>query len=227
MPDIAANLLMLRRRIAEYEHRYERTPGSVALLAVSKTHGQDKLRIAIDNGQTMFGESYAQEALKKIAVLNDERINWHFIGPVQSNKTRAIAENFAWVHSVDRMKIARRLDEAVPDTNPPLNICIQVNISGESTKAGIPSHEIQEFAAGISRLKRLQLRGLMAMPALVDDIASQRRAFRSLRESFEQLRQQLPALDTLSMGTTDDLEAAIAEGSTIVRVGTAVFGERE
>lgn len=227
MQDIAKNLLTLRHRIHEFEQRYGRESGSVSLLAVSKTRSPAELQTAIANGQTMFGESYAQEAMAKMAAINDLGVSWHFIGPVQSNKTRVVAEQFTWVHSVDRARIARRLAKAVPQAVPPLNVCIQVNISAEPGKSGIQPHELPELVAEISRYERLRLRGLMAMPAPAADVSSQRKAFAALRDLYDGLHAGFPEMDTLSMGTSADMEAAIAEGSTLVRIGTAVFGPRE
>lgn len=223
---IAQQLAAVRARIAQAELRFGRAPGSVALLAVSKTHPADAIRAAHAVGQLRFGESYAQEALAKMSAITDLPLEWHFIGPIQSNKTSDIACRFAWVHSVERDKIARRLHEQRPATLPPLNVCIQVNISGEASKSGAGTTEVATLAQTIRSLPQLHLRGLMAIPAPQQDFDQQRAGFRVLRELYEQLRATGYELDTLSMGMTDDLEAAIAEGATLVRVGTAIFGER-
>lgn len=226
MPTIAQRLNDVRTKIRQTEARAGRTPGSVRLLAVSKTRPLADLQAAIAAGQTAFGESYVQEAVAKITALAGQGLEWHFIGPIQSNKTAQIAEHFAWVHSVERAKIARRLHEQRPASAAPLNVCIQVNISGESSKAGIDPAGLTDLAAQIACLSRLRLRGLMCIPAPETDPARQRRPFRALRELFEQLCQAGFAMDTLSMGMTDDLEAAILEGATMVRIGTAIFGAR-
>jgi pyridoxal phosphate enzyme (YggS family) len=190
----------------------------------------DALRAAFDAGARCFGENYVAEALAKISVLDDlrDRIEWHLIGPLQANKTRVVAEHFDWVHSVDRLKIAQRLSEQRPAHLPPLQLCLQVNISGEASKSGLPIDEVPEVARAVAVLPRVRLRGLMAIPAPAADVAAQRAPHARLRELLMQLQQQHQglALDTLSMGMTGDLEAAIAEGATIVRVGTAIFGAR-
>ena len=227
MKSIAQNLQCLNKQIVGAEQKYARTPGSVTLLAVSKTHPADKILTAAGCGQRHFGESYLQEALPKIREIDDPGLIWHFIGPIQSNKTRGIAENFSWVHSVDRTKIARRLNEMRPQQLPPLNICIQINVSGEASKSGIDPGQLATMAAEINDLPRLRLRGLMTMPEATSDVTLQRRAFSRLRECQEKLQAAGYQLDTLSMGTTHDMEAAIAEGATIIRIGTAIFGPRE
>ena len=227
--DIDATVTRLcraREHIAELERRYRRPPGSVSLLAVSKAKPVKAVRAALGAGQRYFGESYAQEAQAKIAALPEPAIEWHFIGPLQSNKTAIIAGHFAWVHSVDRAKIAERLSRQRPAGLPPLNVCIQVNISGESAKQGAPPDETVHLARSIVALPGLALRGLMAIPAPCAGLAAQRIPFRQLRELYEEVRGAGIPLDTLSMGMTADLEAAIAEGSTIVRLGTAIFGPR-
>lgn len=226
MNSIAQRLEQVRARITQAEQEAGRPPDSVRLLAVSKTRPVDDLRAALGAGQTCFGENYLQDALPKIAELASEPIEWHYIGPLQSNKTREIADHFAWVHSVDRLKIARRLSEQRPDQLPPLQICLQINTSGEASKSGIVPEEALELARAIAELPRLRLRGLMTIPAPAKDLEQQRRPFRQLRELFEQLNTEGLALDTLSMGMTGDMEAAIAEGSTLVRIGTAIFGAR-
>jgi pyridoxal phosphate enzyme (YggS family) len=213
-------------RIARAEHESGRTPGSVQLLAVSKAFSAGAVRSLAGLGQRRFGESYLQEALDKQAALTDLKLVWHFIGPLQSNKTRGVAEHFAWAHSVDRPKIARRLSDQRPRTLPPLNICLQVNLSGETSKSGVTPQGLVALAEEVSRLPGLRLRGLMAIPAPTSDMGAQREAFRRLRNLFEDLSARGLELDTLSMGMSADLEAAIAEGATIVRIGTALFGPR-
>jgi len=201
--------------------------GDVSLLAVSKTFPAGSIREAWLTGQTRFAESYVQEALGKIAVLADLAIEWHFIGPIQSNKTRSIAENFAWVHSVDRLKTAERLSAQRPAHLPPLQLCLQVNISGEASKSGVSPDEALALGLAIAALPRVTFRGLMAIPAPSEDVSAQRAAFSRLRELCEQMNQQGLQLDTLSMGMSHDFVAAIAEGATMVRVGTAIFGNRD
>jgi pyridoxal phosphate enzyme (YggS family) len=206
-----------------------RNPDTVQLLAVSKAHPAEKIREAHAAGQRLFGENYLQEALDKQGLLADLDIEWHFIGPIQSNKTQPIAQQFAWVHGVDRLKIAERLHAARPENTPPLQVCIQVNVSGEASKSGIPPQEVISLAQAILQLPRLKLRGLMSIPAPTSDIAQQRDQFRRVGQAFEKLRQQLPDaanLDTLSIGMSEDYAAAIAEGATIVRIGSAIFGAR-
>jgi pyridoxal phosphate enzyme (YggS family) len=207
-----------------------RDPAECALLAVSKTCSPEAVLQAAQAGQQAFGENYLQEALSKIQALAVMapalQLEWHFIGPIQSNKTRPIAENFAWVHSVDREKIAQRLSEQRPVGMPPLNICLQVNISGEDSKSGVAPEEAPALAAKIAKLPGLRLRGLMAVPEACDDEQEQRLAFRRLRELGDAIREAGIALDTLSMGMTGDMPAAVAEGSTMVRIGTAIFGKR-
>lgn len=203
-----------------------RAPTEVALLAVSKTRSADEVREAYHQGLTRFGENYLQEALDKMQLLDDLPLEWHFIGPVQSNKTRQIAEAFDWVHSVDRLKIARRLSEQRPADLPDLNICLQVNIDDESSKSGCSPDEALELAREIAALPHLNLRGLMAIPAPSEDEAVQRQAFTKVRALAETLRASGIPIDTLSMGMSGDLTSAIAEGSTLVRIGTALFGPR-
>ena len=199
---------------------------TVGLLAVSKTFGAAAVRELAACGQREFGENYLQEALEKQAQLADLPLVWHFIGPIQSNKTRAIAENFSWVHGIDRLKIAERLSAQRPPDMPPLRACIEVNVSGEASKGGVALAVLPALAEAVAKLPRLQLRGLMAIPAPTPDPAAQCAAFRRVREAYEDLMGRGHALDTLSMGMSGDLEAAILEGATIVRVGTALFGER-
>jgi len=210
-------------RAAQAAHRL---PADIALVAVSKSCPVEGIGQAHAAGQTAFGENYVREAVKKITELAYLPLEWHFIGPIQSNKTRLIAENFQWVHSVEREKVAQRLNAARPDGMPPLNVCIQVNVSGEAAKSGVAPGEEVELAAAIARLPRLRLRGLMAIPEPTSDVATQRRRYALLRELKDGLVARGYALDTLSMGMSDDLEAAIAEGATMVRVGTAIFGPR-
>ncbi|MGQ3821999.1 YggS family pyridoxal phosphate-dependent enzyme [Pseudomonas alliivorans] len=224
MSTIAANISTLEQRIRTASLAAQRDPASVGLLAVSKTKPSSALREAYAAGLRDFGENYLQEALGKQAELADLPLCWHFIGPIQSNKTRAIAENFAWVHSVDRLKIAQRLSEQRPEGLEPLNICIQVNISGEASKSGCTPEDLPALAAAISALPRLKLRGLMAIPEPTEDQAEQAAAFAAVRTLQDHL--DLP-LDTLSMGMSHDLEAAIAQGATWVRIGTALFGARD
>ncbi len=214
---------MLRRIDASAKQAGRKAP---SLLAVSKGQPASAIRRAFAAGQSEFAESYVQEALAKIAETSDLAIVWHFIGPIQSNKTVAIAEHFAWVHSVDRLKIAERLAAARRAALAPLNVCLQVNISGEASKSGAPPDDLAMLATAVAQLPRLKLRGLMAIPAPSDDVSEQRRAFHQVREHYDSLRRDGHDLDTLSMGMSQDLEAAIAEGATIVRVGTAIFGPR-
>jgi pyridoxal phosphate enzyme (YggS family) len=214
----------VRQRLRAAEQAASRPFGSVRLIAVGKTHPAEAIRAVHTLGQRDFGENYLQEALDKQARLNDLDIVWHFIGPIQSNKTRAIAEHFDWVHSVDRLKIAERLSAQRPDGLPPLNVCIQVNVSGEASKSGIDFAELPALAQVIRSLPRLRLRGLMAIPEPTDNPEQQRAAFRSLRLAMNELG--MSELDTLSMGMSDDLEAAVGEGATMVRIGTAIFGPR-
>jgi len=233
MSELSQHLQAVMQRIADAERHYRREPGSVRLLAVSKTFPAAAVAELFDAGQPCFGESYLQEALAKLSALSGrknsagEGIEWHFIAPIQSNKTRAVAENFAWAHGVDRLKTARRLSAQRPAGLEPLNVCIQVNISGEASKAGTSIEVLPELAAAVAELPGLRLRGLMTLPARSEGLEAQRVPFRRLRLAFEDLRAAGLDLDTLSMGMSGDLEAAIAEGATIVRVGTAIFGARE
>ncbi|WP_455221572.1 YggS family pyridoxal phosphate-dependent enzyme [Kaarinaea lacus] len=226
MSRIAQNLANISRRIDTAAKSVGRDPGEVAILAVSKTHSIEKIREAYAAGLTCFGESYVQEAIPKIKALRDLPLEWHFIGPIQSNKTRDIAAHFSWVHSVDRLKIASRLNEQRPTDLKPLNICVQINISMESSKSGIVQQALHEFVAQIKPLQSLKLRGLMAIPQKTTDEHQQRARFATLRRLFDDLNQEGYQLDTLSMGMTDDLEAAVMEGSTLVRIGTGLFGTR-
>jgi pyridoxal phosphate enzyme (YggS family) len=226
LPD---NLADVHERIARAAQAAGRDAQSVMLLAVSKTFPADAVRAAHAAGQRAFGENYVQEALDKIQTLADLRasLEWHFIGPLQSNKTRPVAEHFDWVHSVDRLKIAQRLSEQRPDDLPPLNVCLQVNVSGEASKSGVAIAEAAAIAHQIAALPKLKLRGLMSIPEPAGDLDAQRAPHRELRELFERLRNDGLALDTLSMGMSADLEAAVLEGATIVRIGTAIFGARD
>ncbi|MBT1270095.1 YggS family pyridoxal phosphate-dependent enzyme [Pseudomonas sp. VS38] len=224
MSTIADNTGLVSERIRAAAEAAQRDAGSVHLLAVSKTKPAQAVREAYAAGMRDFGENYLQEALGKQAELTDLPLSWHFIGPIQSNKTRAIAENFAWVHSVDRLKIAQRLSEQRPADLPPLNICIQVNVSGEASKSGCTPADLPALAEAISALPRLKLRGLMAIPEPTDDRAEQDAAFATVRDLQASLDL---GLDTLSMGMSHDLESAIAQGATWVRIGTALFGARD
>ncbi len=226
MTAIASNLQAVNHVIAQALRAAHRRGGEVDLLAVSKAFPATAVREAYQAGQNAFGESYLQEALDKIWALRDLPLQWHFIGPIQSNKTRVIAEYFSWAHSVDRLKIAERLSAQRPPNLPPLNVCIQVNVSGEDSKSGVSPERLAELAQSVARLPRLRLRGLMAIPAPVAGCAAQRLSFARLRELMRGLSEQGLALDTLSMGMSHDIEAAVLEGATIVRVGTAIFGER-
>jgi PLP dependent protein len=227
MTTIARNLQAVRRRIELAANACGRASADIALLAVSKTFPASYIEEAVSAGQTAFGESYAQEAVKKITQLAGLAIEWHFIGPIQSNKTRLIAEHFQWVHGVEREKIAVRLNDARPPHLAQLDVCIQVNVSGEGSKSGIAPGEELALARAIARLPRLRLRGLMAIPEATSDRELQRRRFALLRQLKEGLARDGHAVDTLSMGMSDDFDSAIAEGATIVRVGTAIFGHRE
>ena len=223
---IAQNIQSVRDQIYALEEKYGRPLGSVQLLAVSKTRPIEDINEAFSANQSYFGENYLQEALSKIEAATETSIEWHFIGPTQSNKTRQIAENFQWVHTIDRLKIAQRLSEQRSPELPPLNVCIQVNVSGEDSKSGVAPEETLSLAKQISELPNIKLRGLMAIPASSSDFEQQRKPFKLLRELKDEVQSQGIELDTLSMGMSNDMEAAIAEGSTIVRIGTAIFGAR-
>lgn len=229
---VQGNLKAVIERISRAALAVSRDPSNVHLLAVSKTFGAEVVLAAARAGQQSFGENYVQEAVDKIAraraLAPELPLQWHFIGPIQSNKTRPIAEHFDWVHSVDRLKVAQRLSEQRPAERGDLDVLLQVNVSGEASKSGGAPADVVPLAKAVAALPRLRLRGLMAIPEPTEHSAAQRAAFRALRVALEQVRLALPKapLDTLSMGMSADLEAAIAEGSTLVRVGTAIFGAR-
>lgn len=225
MTALSDNLACIRQQITDAQARFQATQ-TVTLCAVSKAQPAAAIRAAYDAGQTVFGENYLQEALQKQAELEDCAIAWHFIGPIQSNKTQPIARHFDWVHSVDRLKIAQRLSDARPSDLPLLNICLQVNISEEASKSGASGQELLELALNIKQLPHLQLRGLMAIPAPCSDFEQQRDQFRQVRALFDHLNSHGLQLDTLSIGMSGDFAAAIAEGATLVRIGTAIFGAR-
>ena len=226
-PSIADALDRVRDRIARAAAAAHRDSGEVTLVAVSKTKPVERVREALDHGQRDFGENYLQDALAKIGVLTERTPLWHFIGDIQSNKTHDIASNFDWAHAIDRFKIARRLADQRPAGLAPLNLCIQVNIDGEASKSGLAPDAVAELADQIVELDGVRLRGLMTIPAPRDDENSQRKPFAALRELMQRLNASGHRLDTLSMGMSSDLEAAIAEGATHVRVGTDIFGARD
>ncbi|HXU92317.1 MAG TPA: YggS family pyridoxal phosphate-dependent enzyme [Gallionella sp.] len=226
MTTIASNMQAVRAAMHAATLAAGRRADEVELLAVSKTFPCEAIREAWQAGQRRFAESYVQESLHKMEALHDLPIEWHYIGPIQSNKTRHIAEHFAWVHSIDRLKIAERLSSQRPEDLAPLQVCIEVNISGEASKSGVAPDEVATLAQTVSALPNLRLRGLMTVPAPTEDAAEQRAAFARLRGLFDQLNRHGLQLDTLSMGMSHDFPAAIAEGATIVRVGTAIFGAR-
>jgi pyridoxal phosphate enzyme (YggS family) len=224
---IENNIAEVCARIRAAEQKFQRPTGSVSLIAVSKTRPAEAIRQAWQAGARHIGENYLQEALDKQAELSDLPLCWHFIGPIQSNKTRPIAEQFDWVHSVDRLKIAQRLSAQRPDHLPPLNICLQVNINNEASKSGVSLDELEMLAEQIAALPKLSLRGLMAIPKAGDNLEEQRHNFARLQQALKTLQSPHPQLDTLSMGMSGDMEAAIAEGATLVRIGTDIFGARE
>jgi PLP dependent protein len=226
MDNLEKNLQTIRARIDRAARDCGRDPDSILLLAVSKRKPASDIRLAYACGQSDFGENYLQEALQKMHELEDLPICWHFIGSIQSNKTRSIAESFDWVHCIDRLKIATRLSEQRPAGSAPLNACIQINLDDESSKAGIDLDELPALAASMADLPGIRLRGLMTIPAPRTDYAEQCQAFARMADALAALRQQGLDCDTLSMGMTGDMEAAIATGSTLVRIGTAIFGER-
>ncbi|MBY6094005.1 YggS family pyridoxal phosphate-dependent enzyme [Ferrimonas balearica] len=227
MSTITERLIEAQARIDAAAAQAGRVGESITLLAVSKTKPAEMIREAYLAGARDFGENYLQEGVDKIDALQDLDIRWHFIGPLQSNKTRPVAERFDWIHSVDRLKIAQRLSEQRPSDKAPLNVCIQVNISAEQSKSGVSPAQLPELAAAVAALPGLQLRGLMAIPAPESDPERQRQALAQMKQLFDALQAAHPGLDTLSMGMSDDLEAAVAEGSTMVRIGTAIFGTRK
>ena len=225
--NIAENISQIQQKITDCTTKYQNAAKNILLLAVSKTKPASMLKQAYQAGLHDFGESYIQEALKKIDNLSSLDITWHFIGPVQSNKTRDIANHFQWVHSVDRLKIARRLSEQRDPKLGLLNICLQVNISNEPSKSGACLEELPQLARAVSQLPNIKLRGLMAIPAKTKDITQQRATFNKINQAMTELNHHGLNLDTLSIGMSNDMEAAIAEGSTILRIGTAIFGKRD
>lgn len=226
-PDIAKHISSVRSEIAQFEHKYGREPGSVELLAVSKTKPSDLIRAAAAENQIAFGENYAEEGAAKSIELKALNLLWHYIGHIQSNKTKLIASHYDWVQGIDRLKIAKRLDEHRGGCSTPLNICIQLKIDAEESKSGCTTDELDELAGCIAAADNLVLRGLMAIPAPRTDFAEQRAVFSELHSWYQKLKASHPGVDTLSMGMSGDMEAAIAEGATMVRIGTAVFGARE
>jgi pyridoxal phosphate enzyme (YggS family) len=227
MRSVAENLQAVRERIARAAAAAGRDPGTVTLVAVSKTHPAERIAEAHAAGQRLFGESYVQEAAEKIEALRHLRLEWHLVGPLQANKTRVAAARFHWIHTVASERTARRLSAQRPAALEPLDVLVQVNVSGEASKSGVAPSGAAALARAVARLPNLRLRGLMAIPEPSPDAQAQRARFRGLRELFERLRREGLALDTLSMGMSEDMEAAIAEGATMVRIGTAIFGTRE
>ena len=226
MTNIAKNIERLSDRLRRLERQYERSAASVQLLAVSKRHPVQSIIAANKAGIVDFGENYLQEALDKIQHFSSMHLNWHFIGPIQSNKTKAIAENFQWVHSIDRFKIAQRLSDQREPSTAKLNVCVQINLCDETNKSGVELSKAEALCDSVDALPNLKLRGLMAIPAAVPDLESQRRTFRVLAQEYARLKPRYAQFDTLSMGMSNDLEAAVAEGSTLIRVGTTIFGPR-
>ena len=226
MSTIAERVRLLMTEISRLERVHQREPGSVALIGIGKTHPAQSIREAWAGGVRQFGESYLQEALPKIAELGELRIVWHFVGRVQANKTAAIAASFDWVHGVDRLRVAQRLNDQRPAHLPPLNCCLEVNLGAEESKGGVREEELATLAASVAALPRLRLRGLMTLPEASTGLACQRVPFARLAQHLVELRASIPQLDTLSMGMSADMEAAIAEGATMVRIGTALFGPR-
>jgi len=223
---LVENLHFLNQRIREAERRFHRPANSVRLLAVSKAQNASLIRCAYESGQVAFAENYLQEAIEKQIVLKDCHIEWHFIGNIQSNKTRRIAESFDWVHSISRLSVAKRLNDQRLSTSPRLNICIEVNISNETTKTGVLPEKVLDIAMQLTQLSRLRLRGLMSIPALQNNFSDQVRLFKKLYDLQNNIIKKGIFLDTLSMGMSQDFEAAIAAGSTMIRLGTAIFGPR-
>ncbi|MGE5625066.1 MAG: YggS family pyridoxal phosphate-dependent enzyme [Bacillota bacterium] len=226
MEPVATHLAAVRTRIAAAAARAGRDPAGIRLVVVSKTQPAGTILAAAEAGQVDFGENYLQEALPKLDALAGRPLQWHFIGALQSNKTRTVAERFHWLHTLDRESLARRLSDQRPAALPPLQVCLQVNVSGESSKGGVAPERVAELARAVVALPRLKLRGLMTIPAPAKNPEAQRAPFRQLRGMLERLNAEGLGLDTLSMGMTDDMDAAIAEGSTMVRIGTAIFGPR-
>ena len=225
-PNFKLNLNTVKQSIIDFEERYQREKGEVCLIAVSKTRSCEEIRELASYGQIHFGENYLQEAVDKIANITDKTLIWHFIGPIQKNKTRLIAENFSWVHSVDREIIATRLNDQRLDSMSPLNVCIQVNIDQENTKSGVEPDQLLDLAATIKRLPNLTFKGLMTIPSPQETFEAQCQSFKKITELFNLLKKHNYDVDTLSMGMSNDYEAAIACGSTMVRIGTALFGPR-
>lgn len=226
MPNLVENLAKIRQEIQSAEQKYGRDPGSVRLIAVSKTRTVKEIRRVMAENQLDLGESYVQEAVEKISIISRDAACWHFIGPIQSNKTRLIAENFSWVHSIDRIKIAQRLNDQRPVDMPALNICIQLNLAAEASKSGIGIDEIRPLIEQIHELPNLALRGFMTMPEMTTITAIQREHFKQMKDLMKDMNTRTLNMDTLSMGTSHDMDAAIAEGATMVRIGTAIFGPR-
>ncbi len=226
MTKIRDKLQIIGAEIKKNAQQYQRAD-DIQLLAVSKRHPVEAIQTAFQSGQRAFGENYVQELVEKAQTLSNLDISWHFIGPLQSNKTKHIAEVANWVHTIDRFKIAQRLNDQRPEGLPPLSVCIQINISGETSKSGVSPSELEELASKVAKLPHLRLRGLMVIPAPSDNFNSQRATFEKVSKIKDTLNQQGYKLDTLSMGMSGDMEAAIAEGATIVRIGTAIFGARD
>ncbi len=227
MTKIRDKLQIIGAEINKVAQQYQRKADDIQLLAVSKRHPVEAIQIAYESGQSSFGENYVQELVEKAQSLSELNISWHFIGPLQSNKTKQIAEVADWVHTIDRFKIAQRLNNQRPEGLPPLCICIQINISGETSKSGVAANDVEALASQIAKLPHLRLRGLMVIPAPSNSFEEQRATFAKVSQIKDQLNQQGYKLDTLSMGMSGDMEAAIAEGATIVRIGTAIFGSRD
>ncbi|MGB2080076.1 MAG: YggS family pyridoxal phosphate-dependent enzyme [Vibrio sp.] len=228
---VGQNLQQVRQQILDATDKANRQANSVTLLAVSKTKPVEAIMAAIEAGQTQFGENYVQEGVEKVQYFQQQLLPaplcWHFIGPIQSNKTKPIAEHFDWVHSIDRLKIATRLSQQRPENLAPLQVLIQVNTSGEASKSGVMPHEVAQLCQQVNQLEQLELRGLMSIPAPTQDPTQQRQAFEELAQLFTQLQSDYPRFDTLSMGMSGDMQAAIDSGSTMVRIGTAIFGARD
>lgn len=224
--NIAASLQTVKDSVVAMAEKHGRNPLDIKLLAVSKTKPVELIGAAISAGQHAFGENYPDEAVEKIGQLADSPCEWHFIGAIQSRKSAAITQHFSWVHSIDRLKVAKKLAEHRPPGLPALQCCLQINVDGEDSKAGIAPDQLHELAAACAQFPQLKLRGLMAIPKPRTEFDEQREAFAKVRTLLEALKQTYPDMDTLSMGMSGDMEAAIAEGATIIRVGTAIFGSR-